>query len=66
MTKLVSLLFLISTFSCNGQTSRITFVYKSYEQQIVNYNPINSGQTEEKYKNALRLLEETKKTNRKE
>lgn len=61
MTKLISLLFLISTLSCSGQTSRITFVNDSYEEQIVNYTPVNSGQTEEKYKNALILLEETKK-----
>ena len=61
MTKLISLLFLISTLSCSGQTSRITFVNDSYEEQIVNYTPVNSGQAEEKYKNALILLEETKK-----
>lgn len=61
MTKLVSLLFLLSTSACSGQTSRITFVNNSYEEQIVNYSPVNSGQTEEKYKNAVKLLEETKK-----
>ena len=61
MTKLASLLFLISTFACSGQTSRISFVNNSYEEQIVIYTPINLGQTEEKYKNAIQLLEETKK-----
>lgn len=61
MAKLVSLLFLISTFACSGQTSRIAFYIDSYEEQIVNYTPVNLGQTEEKYKNAIKLLEETKK-----
>lgn len=61
MAKLVSLLFLLSTFACSGQTRRIAFVSGSYEEQIINFTPENSGQTEEKYKNAIKLLEETKK-----
>lgn len=61
MIKLLSLLFLLPIFACSGQTGRMTFVNTSYETQIVNYTPLNSGQTEEKYKNAIKLLEETKK-----
>lgn len=61
MIKLVNLLFLVSTFACSGQTNRTIFINTSYEEQIVNYTPVNSGLTEEKYKNALKLLKETKK-----
>ena len=61
MTKLTSLLFLIPAFACSAQTNKKAFVYDTYEQQIVKYNPINSGQMGEKHRNAIKLLEETKK-----
>lgn len=61
MTKFINIIILFFSISCSGQTSKTIFTYNTFDEQILNYIPINLGQTGEKYTNAVTLLEETKK-----
>lgn len=59
MTRIIWILLLFYASSCNGQVKTTILNNDNFENRILSYFPINSGITDDKYRNALKLLEQT-------
>lgn len=60
MIRFFLLLLIFSSINCSGQKSNVVFTETDFNKQFLSYKPVNLGISEQKFKDALFILDQSK------